>query len=119
MSAIQSKPQLLGSSGFDAQRSSSRISAAAKLVELGRALARTESGASMPGFCSQCCAPRPPYGSSAQNPTVFCSEQCERKFVRAALASLTIDDCIRLQRRLESLLKSVEAAAIGALSGGS
>ena len=113
MSATEIKQQLLGSSRFDAQRSSLGTSAAARLIELGRALAGVESGASTVGLCSQCWAPRNSYSSSPEYPNVFCSEQCEREFVRAALASVTVEDCIRIQGRLETLLMGAKASAFG------
>jgi hypothetical protein len=87
-------------------------SAAAKLLELGRVLAGAESSTSNSGVCCHCRALRNPYTSTAQCPNVFCSEQCERDFVRGALASLTMEDCIRIQRRLETLLVGAEAAVL-------
>ncbi len=112
MLAIQSKQQLPGSSNSDTSRSSPGVaSAATRLIGLGRALAGTESGPSTPGLCSQCWAPRNPHSSTAQFPNAFCSQKCEQEFVRAALASVTIEDCIRMQRRLETLLMAAKAAA--------
>lgn len=111
MSAIEAKPQLLDSGRFDTARPSPASSPAAKLIELSVALARAESRASVAGLCSQCWAPRNPHSSTAQCPNVFCSEECERQFIRAALASITLDDCVRMQRRLEALLTGAEAPA--------
>ena len=108
MSALQSKQQSLGSSRFDAHRSPLGASAAAKLIELGVVLSR----ASIPGFCLYCLAPRNAHSSTAQFPNVFCSEQCEREFVRGALASLTVEDCIRMHGRLETLLMGAETGAL-------
>jgi hypothetical protein len=115
MSAIQAKEQPLGNSSFPAQRASLGTSAAAKLIELGRALAGAELSASFPRICYQCGVPGSSNNSTAQCPKVFCSEQCEQEFVRAALASLTLEDCIRMQQRLETLLVGAEASAF---SGG-
>ena len=112
MSATQSKQQPLGSSRSDDYSSSLGTSAAAKLIELGIALAASESGAALPGQCSRCRSHRNPKYSTAQYPNVFCSELCEQEFVRAAVASLTIEDCIRIHGRLETLLMRAEAAAL-------
>jgi hypothetical protein len=112
MSTIQYKQRSLGTSRFDARRSSSGTPAAAKLIELGVALTRADSSASILGFCFHCLAPRNMHNSSAQFPNVFCSGQCEQKFVGTALASLTVEDCVRIHGRLETLLMKAGAAAL-------
>ena len=91
-------------SRFNTQRSSVKPSAAAKLIELGVALAGAESDGSVLGHCFHCLAPRDAYSSTAHFPNVFCSDRCEREFIRVALASLTIEDCVRMHRRIETLL---------------
>jgi hypothetical protein len=111
MSATQFKQSPVGPSKVEEHRSSLGQSAAATLIELGIAFAAAESSAEIPGMCSHCRAPRTPQRSTAQCPNVFCSEECEQEFVRAALASLTIEDCIRIHGRLETLLTGAEAAA--------
>ena len=35
---------------------------------------------------------------------LFCSQRCEREFVRTTLASVTLEECLRIQERLEALL---------------
>ena len=113
MFPIQFKEQPSDSSSLDRhQRSVSGNSAAAKLIELGRALACAESSASRRGSCFHCMGPRSSCSSTAQFPSVFCSEQCEREFIRAAIASVSVEDCIRIQHRLESLLTGAEAAVL-------
>lgn len=113
MFPIQFKEQPSDSSSVDRhQRSALGNSAAAKLIELGRALACTESSASTRGSCFHCMGPRSSYSSTAQFPSVFCSEQCEREFIRAAVASVSIEDCIRIQHRLESLLAGSDASVV-------
>jgi hypothetical protein len=112
MPAIQFKQQSFGSSRFNTHRRSLGTSAAAKLIELGAALAAADSGASIPGFCFHCLAPGNAHNSTAQFPNVFCSEQCEQEFVRAALPSLTVEDCIRMHDRLETLLMGAKALAL-------
>jgi hypothetical protein len=112
MSATQSKPRPLGSSKVEDHRSSLGNSGAATLIELGIAFAAAESSAHIEGSCSHCRAPRNPLRSTAQCPNVFCSEECEQDFVRAALASLTIEDCMRIHKRLESLLMGTQEAAL-------
>ena len=100
------------SSAVRHQRSALGNSAAARLIELGRALASAESSASKRGLCFHCMGPRSSYSSTAQFPSVFCSEQCEGQFVRGAMASVSVEDCIRIQHRLESLLTGAEAAVL-------
>lgn len=104
MSTIQSEQQRLGSNWFHAHGSSLRTSAAVKLIELSVALAGAEHGASIPVFCLYCLAPRNMHSSTAQFPNIFCSEQCEERFVRGPLTSLTIEDCIHMHDRLKNLL---------------
>jgi hypothetical protein len=118
MSAMQTKEQPSDPSRHDAGCSSPQTSAATELIEVGRALAGGDYSASKPGLCSQCWAPRSPHSSTARLPNAFCSQQCEEEFLRSALASLTLEDCIRIQGRLESLLAAAETAAVDALSGG-
>jgi hypothetical protein len=76
----------------------------ATLMELGIALANAPSSPSLPGQCGRCRSYRSAQSSTAQFPSVFCSEECEQAFIRMTLAGLTIEDCIRIHRRLESLL---------------
>jgi len=83
-------------------------SAAAMLIELGITLAGAESSAPISGLCSRCGAHRDPQSSTVRYPNVFCSEPCEQEFVRAALGSLTLGDCIRIQHRLETLLMGTQ-----------
>jgi hypothetical protein len=76
----------------------------ATLMELGIAFANAPFSPSLPGQCAKCRSYRFAQSSTAQFPRIFCSEQCELAFVRATLARLTIEDCIRIHRRLEVLL---------------
>ena len=108
MSAIQFKPEP-GSDKGEIRRSwlgraTEPKSPGARLVELGRAIAGAEFRTGTPGVCSHCRSGLNLRDSSAEYPNVFCSEQCEQEFIRAALASLTVEDCIRMHRRLENLL---------------
>jgi hypothetical protein len=112
MPVIQRKQHPLSSDRFNAHRSSPGTSSTAKLIELGVALTRANTSASIRGFCFHCLAPRNQPNSTAQFPNIFCSEQCEQKFVRTALASLTVEDCIRIYGRLETLLIEAGAAAL-------
>lgn len=89
-----------------------RRSAAAMLVELADAFVNATSKGPSPGLCSQCRGYRDPRSSTAQSPHVFCSAECERDFVRTALASVTLEDCLRIQHRLESLLLGTQAPAM-------
>jgi hypothetical protein len=106
MPAIQFKPESLGSA--KAQIPAQDNSSGATLVGLGVELTRAESRAQTPGLCSRCLGPRDPRTSKAQYPNIFCSERCEQGFIRAALVSLTLDDCVRIHRRLEALLNRTQ-----------
>jgi hypothetical protein len=86
-------------------------SAAAMLVELGVIFAVAESGPPVRPSCSRCRCDVDPHTSTAQSPNVFCSERCEQEFVRDLLASLTFEDCIRIQDRLELLLSGARQPA--------
>lgn len=114
MSAIQSEQERLSSNkvGANGSRLETGKAAGATVIELGIALAGAESKPPIPGSCSRCRSYRNPLNSTAQCPNVFCSEQCEQEFVRAALASLTLEDCIRMHGRLETLLMHDEELAL-------
>lgn len=81
------------------------------LIELSTNLAAAEFSPGIPGLCSRCRSGRNPQSSTSHYPNVFCSERCEQEFIRMALASLTLDDCIRMQARLEKLLVHGPGAA--------
>ena len=79
-------------------------SAGAMVIELGITLAGAESRIATPGWCFRCRVSQDPQRSTSQYPNVFCSEHCEQEFIRTALASLTLEDCIRMHERLGNLL---------------
>jgi hypothetical protein len=79
-------------------------SAGAMVIELGITLAGAESRLATPGWCLRCRVSQDPQRSSSQYPNVFCSKHCEQECIRTALASLTLEDCIRMHERLETLL---------------
>jgi hypothetical protein len=116
MSATHLKYQPLNSNESDVPPSSlGRLqgrSAAAKLIELGITFAVAASRAPMPGVCCRCGGYRNPRTSTAQCPNVFCSQVCEQDFVRSALAAVTVEDCIRIRERLETLMIGVQEPAI-------
>ena len=114
MSGIQSTQRPFTSRKFEGHRSRLGKSTAETLIDLGMALATAELRASTPGLCSHCWEQRDPRRSTAQWPNVFCSEGCEQEFVRAAVAPLTVEDCIRIHGRLETLLGRTQATAFGA-----
>lgn len=74
------------------------------LIEVGCLLAAAKSCASIPGLCFCCSVLLEAQSHTAQFRDIFCSEQCERQFVRTALGPLSLDDSIRIQRRLETFL---------------
>jgi hypothetical protein len=100
MSAIQSDQDLLASQ-IGTRRP---LSSAAALVQVGIMLAGTESNAATSELCIRCRAEVDLARYAARLPNVFCSERCEQEFVRSSLASLTLGDCILIQRRLETLM---------------
>jgi hypothetical protein len=110
MSAIQFQPEPFGSN--NAEIPARQKSAGATLTELGVALARAESSAPIPGLCSRCLSHRDQRSSTAQYPNIFCSERCEQEFIRTALASLTLEDCVRMHTRLDTLLTRARNPAL-------
>ena len=116
MSAIKPEREISKSAKVADSRSwlegSATQSAAAMLMELGLMFAAAEAKPPSQGLCSRCRSYRDPRTSTAQSPNVFCSEQCEKEFIREALASVTLEDCIRIQQRLEELVTSARGAAV-------
>ncbi len=112
MSASQFKYQPLSSSNSESHSSWTKDpqtnSAASVIIQLGVALAETESTKPRPGLCHSCRNFRDPRTSAAEFPNIFCSPECEQEFVHTALASVTLEDCIRIQARLESLLAGAQ-----------
>ena len=101
MSAIEVKTE---SVGLDEVKVPARKkSAASMLIELCVGLIHANSS-DVPGMCSRCLSELVPQSSTAKYPNAFCSEQCEHEFIRASLASMTSDDCARMQARLNVLL---------------
>ena len=86
-------------------------SAGAIVIELGITLAGAESRIATPGWCLRCRVSQDPQRSASQYPNVFCSEHCEQEFIRTALASLTLEDCIRMHERLGNLLMPAQEPA--------
>lgn len=101
MSAIQVTPE---SAALDEVKVPEREkSAASTLIDLCVGLIRSNSS-DVPGLCSRCLRERDPRTSTAQHPNAFCSEKCEHEFVRLSLASMTLEDCVRMHARLNLLL---------------
>jgi hypothetical protein len=82
-------------------------SAATTLVEVGKTLVGAEYDGGITGLCRHCRYIRNKY-SDSQYPDVFCSEHCEHEFIASALASVTVEDCIRIHALLQSLLMGGE-----------
>jgi hypothetical protein len=116
MSAAQTKNEAVSSSRSDDlspwRDNPSRKSAIARLVELGITFAVASSIAPAVGVCSRCQGYRDARTSTAECTNVFCSKTCEHDFVHDALASLTVEDCVRMQQRLETLLAGVRKPAV-------
>jgi len=86
-------------------------SAGATVIELAITLAGAESRIATPGWCLRCRVSQDPQRSTSQYPNVFCSERCEQEFICTALASLTLEDCIRMHERLGTLLMPAQKTA--------
>ncbi len=86
MSAGQSKHVSVRSNEFEFSRSpldcTPNKSAASMLIEIGVLLAEAAFAAPTPGLCSQCRNYRDVRSSTAEYPNLFCSQRCEREFVR-------------------------------------
>jgi len=112
MSASQFKHQPLSSNSSESSSSwpegSQSNSAASVAIGLSLALAEAKSAKPRPGLCYSCRNFRDPQTSAAEYPNIFCSQACEQAFVRTALGSVTLEDCIRIRARLESLLAGVQ-----------
>jgi hypothetical protein len=115
MYVIHSKPESLSNNKMNSEKTSLRNfrgGSVAALVEVGVVLAAAQSKPLLPGQCSNCCGFRNPRYSTAQFSNVFCSKECEQEFVRAAIGSLTGEECIRIHQRLEALITNAEEAAL-------
>jgi hypothetical protein len=116
MPATQSTEDLLGLDKGEIRRSWPETSMAGKsagsmVIELGTTLASAESRIATPGCCLRCRGSQDPQGSTSEYPNVFCSEHCEQEFIRAALVSVTLEDCIRMHERRENLLVPAQETA--------
>jgi hypothetical protein len=87
-------------------------SAGATVIELAMTLAGAESRIATPGWCLRCRGSQDPQRSTSQYPKVFCSEHCEQEFICTALASVTLEDCIRMHERLGNLLMPAQKTAV-------
>lgn len=63
------------------------------------------------GTCGQCHRGINSLASDARFKNIFCSLACERAFIQEALRSLTVEQCILIQRRVEELLAGLEVKA--------
>jgi hypothetical protein len=116
MPATQSREDLLGLNKGEIHRSSAGRtmagkSAGATVIELGITLGGAESSIATPGCCLRCRGSQDPQRSTSKYLNVFCSEDCEQEFIRTALASLTLEDCIRMHERLGNLLMPAQEPA--------
>src|SRR5260370_42101006 len=122
MPASHSREDLLGLYQGETHRSSAGRtmagkSAGATVIELGIMLGGAESSIATPGWCLRCRGSQDTQRSTSQYPKVFCSEHCEQEFIRTALASLTLEDCIRMHERLGNLLMPVPEPAAAQQEG--
>jgi hypothetical protein len=87
-------------------------SAGATLIELGMTLAGAECSVGLSRLCSGCRSGRDAHSSTSRYPHIFCSKRCEQEFIRTTLASLTLEDCIRVDGRLKNLLAHTMEPAV-------
>ena len=92
--------------GSSTGRTMAKKSAGATVVELGITL-----GLATLGRCLRCRGSEDPQRSTSRYPNVFCSEHCEQEFIRTVLASLTLENCIRMHERLGNLLVTAQEPA--------
>lgn len=108
MSAGQCKHVPLRSNKFEFSRSRldgpGNKSAASMLIEIGVMLAEAAFATPTPGLCFRCRKYRDARSSTAEYQNLFCSQRCEREFVHTRLASVTLEERLRIQERLEALL---------------
>jgi len=104
MSAFRYIPGSFGSSNSDDRESPQRSFSEATAIKLRRSIPDAQTGVARPKVCSQCLGPQNPRNSDGEYAKVFCSLECEQEFLTTAFASLTVEDCIRIQQRLEGLL---------------
>ena len=86
-------------------------SAGATVIQFAIALGGAESSTATSGWCLRCRVSQDPQRSTSKYLNVFCSEHCEQEFIRTALASLTLEDCIRMHERLGNLLMPAQEPA--------
>jgi hypothetical protein len=80
-------------------------------------LAANDASDPRSGVCLRCSAPNDSERSNAQYANTFCSKECEREFVRTAMASVTLQECLRIQHRLQALLTDYPGAALKEMEG--
>lgn len=121
MLPTQSKGEPVRSNKVETQRSWLETylgrSAGSTLMEFGIGRAGVDTNCPIPGLCSRCRSDRNPRSSTAQCPNVFCSEECEQKFLQTVTASLTVEDCIHMHQRLEALLVSAQDSQLDSRTG--
>jgi hypothetical protein len=78
------------------------------LTQLGLDIASKNT--SPDGKCAYCRVAFDPANSNAKFPGAFCSLPCERRFIQEGLRALSVEDCIRLQKRLDTLLALAKSA---------
>jgi hypothetical protein len=116
MPGTRLKEDLLGLDKGEIHRSSAGNSMAGKsagatVIELGITLCGAESSIATPRWCLRCRGSQDPQRSTSRYPKVFCSEHCEQEFICTALASVTLEDCIRMHERLGNLLMPAQKTA--------
>lgn len=76
----------------------------ATAVKLGIELSDISIDSNSSSNCKRCTGAYECINSDAICKNLFCSKGCELFYVREALSGMTLEDCIRIQKRLEALL---------------
>ncbi len=84
-------------------------------LQLALELISVPGGLPAERHCLRCATVYNQQASSALYRVHFCSEDCEREFVRQRLQSLSLKDCIRLHRRLQMLTDRIKPPSIAEL----
>ncbi len=83
-------------------------------LAVGLAVEIAKKKLSPDGECGYCRGQFDPAASNARFTTLFCCLSCERKFIHNGLSSLTVEDCIHIQQRLDEILAAATSMKVAA-----
>ena len=100
-------------SGGSIVRDSLQKSRAEALLQLAVRFSSPAATSSKTSLCSGCGGFHYVPTSTASFATLFCSKECEHKFVRTVLAGLTHPDCLCMEQQLDELLSTTRLPPLG------